>query len=203
MSEPALQPLSRLSLQHSRSKPKWTMSEVSGRLVELSEPYPTAALSFTFLLVREAQASGHHATWIGSSDSTFYPPDAAANGVDLRSLPVLRMDNPHHLGRSAEILLRCGVFRLLILDIGRRPVTVARLSQLHGLARVHNSCVLFLTEKQPSDQSLSSLVSLRAQTSRRKVSDNVFTYELHVLRDKKRGLMWTWNTQFSGIDGYF
>ena len=71
--------------------PGWNIRELQGRLVELSEPYPTASLSFAIMLVRQAQEQGYHASWISHSHSIFYPPDAHGNGVDLRNLPVLRM----------------------------------------------------------------------------------------------------------------
>ena len=113
MAEPALLPLSKLPQPFLDKEPKWNLKEVEGRLVEISDPHPIAALSFAFLLLRDAQANGSHTAWIGSLQSTFYPPDAELNGINLRNLPVLRMVDTQHMGRAAETLLRSGAFRLV------------------------------------------------------------------------------------------
>lgn len=204
MPEPALQPLSRLVQPFSGNKPGWNLQEVQGRLVEISEPHPIAALSFCFLLVHEVQMADGCAAWIGSTDSTFYPPDAEKVGIDLRNLPILRLTDVQSLGRAAEILLRSGAFQLVLLDLGYDPaIPVARLAQLNGLVRKHNACVVFLTRKQRGEQSVGPLISLHARTSRQHVETNSFSCELQILRDKQRGKKWTWQTCLSGVEGYF
>ncbi len=204
MAELALQTLSELPQPILTEQPKWNLQEVSGRLVEVSEPRPIAALSFAFLLVREAQALGECAAWVGTLDSVFYPPDAEKNGIDLDNLPVSRMLDMQHTGRVAEILLRSGAFRLVILDLGERhTLAAARLSQLHALARKHDACALFLTHKTLSAPSLGSLVSLRAHTTRKRIRADEFLCEIHVLRDKRRGGNWHWSTHLAGIGGYY
>lgn len=204
MAEPALQSLSQLPQPLLASQPAWNLQEVSGRLVEISEPQPIAALSFAFLLVREAQAIGECAAWIGTAGSTFYPPDAEKNGIDLDNLPVLRMLSTQHAGRGVEMLLRSGAFRLAVLDLGEdHAMPAARLSQLNALVRKHNACALFLTQKQLAEPSLGSLVSLRAHTARNRIRDNEFLCEIRVLRDKRRGGEWRWSTRLAGVDGYY
>ena len=204
MPEPALQPLSRLVQPFSGNKPEWNLEEMRGRLVEISEPHPVAALSFCFLLVREVQATGGHAAWVGSMDSTFYPPDAEKGGVDLHNLPILRMTDIQSLGRAAEILLRSGAFQLILLDLGRdHTIPVARLAQLNGLVRKHHACAVFLTCKQHNEQSAGPLISLHAKTARQHVGIDAFSCELQVLRDKRRGRKWAWQTCLSGVDGYY
>lgn len=204
MAKPSLQPLSQLAQPLITNQPQWNLQEVSGRLVEISEPQPIASLSFAFLLVREAQNSGECAAWIGTLDSVFYPPDAETNGIDLVNFPVLRLPQTHQAGRGVEILLRSGAFRLVILDLGNHlNLAPARLSQLNALVRKHNACVLFLTNKQLDEPSLGSLVSLRAHTARERVREGEFLGKIHVLRDKRRGCNWHWNTHFVGVEGYY
>ncbi len=204
MPEPALQPLSRLVQPFSDNKPGWNLQEVQGRLVEISEPHPVAGLSFCFLLVHEVQMTGGCAAWVGSMNSTFYPPDVEKVGIDLRNLPILCLTDVQSLGRAAEVLLRSGAFQLVLLDLGRDPVIpVARLAQLNGLVRKHNACAVFLTRKQHGEQSMGPLISLHARTFRQHVETNSFSCELQILRDKRRGKKWTWQTCLSGVEGYF
>ncbi len=204
MPEPALQPLSRLVQPLSGNKPGWNLQELRGRLVEISEPHPIAGLSFCFLLVREVQMAGGCAAWIGPMDSTFYPPDAEKGGIDLRNLPILRLTDIQSLGRAAEILLRSGAFQLVLLDLGYdHTISIARLAQLNGLVRKHNACAVFLTHKQHGEQSVGPLISLHARTSRQRVETDSFSCELRILRDKRRGRKWTWQTRLSGVEGYF
>ncbi|MDE0310488.1 MAG: hypothetical protein OXI60_11770 [Acidiferrobacterales bacterium] len=204
MPEPALQPLSRLVQPLSGNRPGWNFQEVQGRLVEISEPHPVAALSFCFLLVHEVQMTGGSAVWVGSTDSTFYPPDAEKGGIDLRNLPILRLADTRSLVRAAEILLRSGAFQLVLLDLGRsHTMPVARLAQLNGLVRKHGACAVFLTRKPHNEQSVGPLISLHARTSRQRVETNAFFCELQILRDKRRGRKWTWQTCLCGVKGYF
>ncbi len=204
MPEPALQPLSRLTQPLSGKAPGWNIREMQGRLVEISEPHPIAALSLSFLLLREVQTTGGNAAWIGCNDSTFYPPDAQRFGIDLRNLPVLRMPDIQGLGRAAELLLRSASFQLVLLDLGHQhqSLPVARLAQLHGLVRRHSACAVFLTCKPHDRPSVGPLISLHAHTARQHIDTNAFACEARIQRDKRRGGKWTWQTRLSGIDGY-
>ena len=204
MAKPLLQPLSQLTQPTLSSQPQWNLQEVSGRLVEISEPQPIAALSLVFLLVCEAQASGECAAWIGMLDSVFYPPDAERNGIDLDNFPILRMPDCRTVGRSAEILIRSGAFRLVILDLGtNHALPAARLSQLNALVRKHDACVLFVTQKKIDEPSLGSLVSLRAHTTRKRIREDEFLCKIHILRDKRRSTHWHWSAYFTGVAGYY
>ncbi len=204
MAELSLQPLSELAQPLLSDRPQWNLQEVSGRLVEISELRPIAALSFAFLLVREVQLNSECAAWIGLLDSVFYPPDAEKNGIDLDNFPVLRMPDARQAGRAAEMLLRSGAFRLVTVDLGADHVLPpARLSQLHALARKHDACVLFLTQKEHHEPSLGSLVSLRVHTARGRIGEGGFLCKVHVLRDKRRGAQWRWSTQLDGVEGYY
>ncbi len=204
MAKVELQPLSRLPEPFLTREPQWTLEEMAGRLIEISEPHPIAALSFAFLLVQEVQTVGFNAAWVGSLNSCFYPPDVEKNGIDLRNFPVLRLMNTQDMARAAETLLRSSAFRLILLDLGRNHwLPAGHLSQLNGLTRKHNACVLFLTKKQSFSQSVSPLVSLHAQVSRKRIENGQFLCQIHVHRDKRRGRKWIWQQLFSGVDGYY
>lgn len=199
----ALRPLSELNPPDTRVVHQWQHQELAGRLIEISDPEPAAALSFAFLLVREVQTLGQPAAWVSSMHDSFYPPDAQSNGIDLQSLPVLRMANEQDMHRAAETLLRSGAFQLVVLDLGRScRVSPANQSRLNALARKHGACVLFLTEKPLTAPSIGPLISLRVRTIRTHVAENAFSCQLDVIRDRRAG-KWDWHKSLSGTDGYF
>ncbi len=203
MAKVQLQPLSRLPQPFLTKEPQWTLEEMKGRLIEISEPYPIAALSFAFSLVQEVQTVGFNAAWIGTSNSVFYPPDVEKNGIDLRNFPVLRMANTADMARAAVTLLRSSAFQLILLDLGQNhSLPSGHLTQLNGLTRKHDACVLFLTTKQIANQSVGPLVSLHARVSRERIEDGKFLCQINIHRDKRRGKKWTWCKLFSGVDGY-
>lgn len=198
-----LRALSQFAPAFAADAPEWSLRELAGRLVEISDPQPAASLSFAFLLVRETQMQKDCAAWVGCAQGSFHPPDARDFGIDLRNLPVLRMARCQDACRAAETLLRSGAFRLVVLDLGTvSHVSSATQARMHALVRQHQACVLFLTEKKHERQSIGPLVSLRACTSRSQVETDRFLCELHVTRDKRRGAGWNWQQVFSGIDGY-
>ncbi len=145
--------------------PRWSLPELSGRLVELSSPRGGAQLTFALRLVREAQGAGETSAWIGPRSSSFFPPDASASGIDLAALPVVRLEAAQEMGRAADQLLRSGAFGLLVIDLGAARIADPLLTRLLGLAQKHQAAVLFLTEKSSETPSLSSLISLRAEVA--------------------------------------
>jgi len=182
-----------------RPEPVWGVSEIAGRLVELSSLGASATLTAAFGLVLDAQRAGQPVVWVnssgssGSAASTFFPPDAAEGGVDLDTLGVVRVADPPAAARSAEKLVRSGAFGLVVIDLGSslgpvggtsRPLIPAPLlTRLVGLAQKHNTAVVFLTEKAADSPSLASLVSLRAEARR---VDGA-SFEIRILKDKRRG----------------
>ncbi|RMG49245.1 MAG: recombinase A [Acidobacteria bacterium] len=208
--DPALPDLAALVWRASRYRegtrpagaPAWTLDELSGRLAELSGLGAAAQLTLAFLLVREAQALGEPAAWVSHRRSSFYPPDAAASGVDLSALPVIFVGDAQEAARAAAQLARSGAFGLLVVDlIGIDPaVPPALQSRLAGLARTHDIAVLILTEKPADAPSVGSLVSFRGEALRRRVegpAESVpeegaarFACRLRVLKDKRRGPGW-------------
>ena len=196
-------------------RPAFSLAQLCGRLAELSSSRSGAQLSFALRLVREAQESGETAAWIGVRTSGFFPPDAAACGIDLSALPVVRLGSAQEMGRAADQLLRSGAFGLLLIDLGGlegpghvRPaasggaqLAAPLLTRLLGLAQKHAAAVLFLTEKPGEAPSLSSLVSLRAEVSRAQRLPGRFLCELHALKDKRRAPGWNHLEEFRGPAG--
>jgi len=182
---------------------EWSLSGLAGRLVELSGSENSSALTAAFGLVRQAQLLGEPVAWITPHTESFFPPDAAAGGVDLTALAVIRIDLSRHsprsgrrrneraMARAADQLVRSGGFGLLVLDLGPLQIAMAALSRLLGLAQKHNTVLLFLTDKPDRAPSLGSLVSLRAQAVRRRTGADEFTCELQVLKDKRRAPGWS------------
>lgn len=192
----------RPSLDASERAPRWDLAELSGRLCELCGWRASPVLSFALALVLDAQCRGENAAWITPSASSFFPPDAAENGVDLRALLVIRVPAPSDAARAADLVARSGSFGLIVLDLGARAhVPMAVLSRLSGLARAHETAIVFLTEKPREEASLGSLISLRADTRFAAKEPGEFTCELSVAKDKRRGAAWVHTEHRHGPDG--
>lgn len=185
----------------------WTRPALAGRLVELSGTGASASLTFAAVLVLDAQRRGETAAWVTARESCFYPPDVADNGVDLAALPVVRVPETVYVVRAGERLVRSGAFDLVVLDLGtldhgrQSAVALPLLTRLAGLAEKHETAVLFLTEKRAAAPSLSSVVSLRAESRRERTSEGEFVCELVSLRDKRRPAGWTHEETRRGPDG--
>lgn len=175
---------------------QWTLAALAGRLVELSGLGPSATLSLAFSLVADAQGRQEPAAWVACHGSSFFPPDAAACGIDLDNLPVVFTPTAARAARAGERLLRSGAFGLVVLDLaGERPLLPqALISRLAGLAEKHDAVVAMLTAKPADRTSLGSLVSLRAEARRVPVERQVpgrYACHLEVLKDKRRPPGWT------------
>jgi recombination protein RecA len=177
---------------------EWSLASLSGRLAELSGDGESAALTLAFGLVREAQLRGQPAAFVAPLTETFFPPDAAAGGVDLDALAVVRTPDP---GRAATHLLRSGAFGLVVLDLGAARLGTALQARLLGLAQKHRAAVLFLTRKAAEEPSLGSLVSLRGAASRRREGWDRFACEVTILKDKRREPGWRHREVCRGPDG--
>ena len=190
----------------------WSLAALAGRLTELSSPGGAAALTLAFSIVLDAQRTGEPVGWLTNDESVFFPPDAARGGIDLDALVVVRLSAAGQIPRAAEHLARSGAFGLLVLDLGDTThVPVGILMRLLGLAKKHESALLFLTRKQRETVSLGSLVSLRAEARREPVGSGGAggqrprnrRQHLHVYRpdpqgqtlrprvDARRGVSWT------------
>lgn len=186
---------------------RWSRRALSGRLTELSTAQAPGGLSLAMGLVRDAQQAGEPVAWLSGAGEIFYPPDAAANGIDLASLAVVRLPataggvNPG-LGTAAEKLARSGGFGLIVIDLhprGRIPVAVQ--SRLAQQAQRHDVAILCLSEKPAAAPSIGSLVSLRGHVQHMRRGANRFVCALAVSKDKREGPGWTWEEDFHGPPG--
>ncbi|PKN58265.1 MAG: recombinase A [Deltaproteobacteria bacterium HGW-Deltaproteobacteria-14] len=167
---------------------RWDLGVIEGRFVEISGEGASAALTSAFGLVVDAQERGENVAWVSARSDGFYPPDAAAGGVDLGALPVVIAPGLGVAGRAVTHLLRSGAFGLLVLDLGGDADVPSPLqSRLAGLAQHHGTALLCLTEKPSEAPSIGSLVSLRAEARREVAPDGTFRCSLTVLKDKRRG----------------
>lgn len=179
----------------------WTLSEVAGRLVEISSSTASAALTLTFTLIHEAQQRGEPVGWVTLAESFFYPPDAARGGTDLAALVVVRLAHAESIARAGEKLLRSGGFGVVVLDLGAAEVAIPLQTRLTGLAHRYHTALICLTEKARAAFSLGSLVSLRAHAEKKRAADNRFVCALQVLKDKRRGPTWNYEELYSGPAG--
>jgi recombination protein RecA len=165
---------------------RWTFPDLAGRLVEISGNGDTAVLTAACALIRDAQRHTEPAVWIAAGDSTFFPPDAAASGIDLNSLILIRARDTASAARSADRILRSAGFGLIVVDLGKdNNVPLPTLTRLSGLARRHHAVVLFITEKSDTNPTLGSLISLAARTRREKVDRDRYRWSLVVTKDKR------------------
>lgn len=179
----------------------WSLSEVAGRLVEISGSTASATLTIAFTLVREAQRCGEPVGWVTSAEKFFYPPDAARKGIDLNALVIVRLSHPESIARAGEKLVRSGGFGVVVLDLGDGDIPLPLQTRLTGLAHRHHTALVCLTEKNSTAFSLGSLVSLRAHAERRRAEDRRFACALRVLKDKRRGPTWNYEDLYTGPAG--
>ncbi len=184
--------------QDTDSSSRWSLSEIAGRLVEISGSRARSSLTLAAGLVLEAQHQGELAGWATSRESFFYPPDIAAKGIDLNSLMVVCVPDACAIPRAGEKLLRSGAFGAVVLDLGSIQIPMPLQARLSGLARKHYTALICLTEKDSSEPSLSSLVSLRVHSQRAQSSCGKFACSLRVLKDKRRGPTWKHSEVCSG-----
>lgn len=185
----------------SLSKGYWSLDHAAGRLVEVSGSTGSALLTLSFSLVREAQERGEPVGWVTSTESSFYPPDAARSGADLAALVVIRLPQQESLPRAGEKLLRSGAFGLIVLDLGAGDIPMPLQTRLTGLAMRHHTALVCLTAKASKAFSLGSLVSLRVHAEKKRISRNLFACALKVLKDKRRGPTWNHEELYRGPAG--
>ena len=181
---------------------EWNLDLLSGRFAELSSEGETASLSAAVSIILEAQSRGEPAAWVASGSSTFFPPDVAASGVDLDSLPVIRAAGRSSAARAADWLLRSGAFAVIVLDLGAdSEMQIPVQARLAGLAKKHRTAFLCMTKKRRDAGSIGSLVSLRAEARVEKLGFDRFRWEVRVLKDKRRGPGWSYDEEGRGVEG--
>jgi len=148
----------------SASQEPWTFGSLVGRLSELSEERSEGALSLACSIVAEAQRANEPVAWVAPGATLFYPSDLAESGIDVQAIAILRLPGARAAILAAEWLLRSGAFGLLVLDLGSDfRIADAPLGRLARLAERGASAVLFLTRKSAGEQSIGSMISLRAE----------------------------------------
>jgi recombination protein RecA len=182
---------------------RWSLATLRGRFVELSARGATATLTAAIELVVDAQTQHEPVAWLMLGSGTFYPPDAADNGVDLAALVVVRVPDVIAAARAAERVLRSGAFGLVILDLAGASADLSMQVQgrLVTLAQTHDAAVVCLTEKSEDTASLGSLVSLRAEALRSRRDTADFAVTVRVIKDKRRGPGWSQTLQRRGPAG--
>lgn len=182
--------------------PLWSREHLAGRLCELSSRSGAALLTSAFRLVLDAQMEGEPVAWVAAGRDTFFAPDAAENGVDLNALVVVRVPDAQSAGRAADRLLRSGAFGLVVMDLNFNPtISVPLQTRLVQQARTHDAVLLCLTSKDRGAPSLGSMVSLRGQTSCRRLEVDRFQSRIEILKDRRHGPNWSHTEVCRGPDG--
>jgi len=189
--------------RHRRRQPAgWRIAELRGRFVEITSSANSAALTAAAGLIRDAQHEGDPVAWISTGESFFYPPDAAAFGIDLRALAVVRVPKATDIGRAADRVIRSGAFGLVVLDLGKQGTLPMPLQgRLVGLAQKHQAVALCLTSKSSDAQSIGSMISLRVECRRERVAPSRYRLKYKVLKDKQRGPTWSHTEVVDGPTG--
>ena len=166
----------------------WGFAAVAGQLVELGGEGASAAWTAATSLVLDAQIQGEPTSWITRPDAFFFPPDVADHGVDLHNLTVVQVPNAVAQLRAADCLLRAGAFGLVVLDFGESAdIPLSAQVRLAGLAKKHEAGLVCLAQRFGTR---GSFASLRAVSTRRRVSDGRFSCGLHMVKDKRRAGDW-------------
>lgn len=166
---------------------------LQGKLCEASWHGHDAVFSLAFSLVKECQTMGEPAAWLSLKGHLFFPPDAADSGVDLNALPLVRLETAQALGRAADQLARSGAFGLLVIDLSslkNAELPAPLITRLLGLGQKHRCTLLFLTHKPKEAPSLSPLIGVRMQTSRRRIAPGKFACVAEGVKDKFKAPGW-------------
>lgn len=186
------------------SAPRWQSEQLRGRLVELSSFGASACVSAAMILILQVQELGEAVVWISPRSRSYYPPDAARMGIDISALLTAFASDGKTAATIADRLLRSGAFGLVVLDLGRDDqIPIALQGRLVSLAQRHQSIALCLTEKSPGAASIGSMVSLRAEVTRRHIGFNQFECTIQATKDKQRGPGWTDCEVLRGPDGMY
>lgn len=214
---------------HSHPTASWSLARLSGQLCELSGHTGSAVLSLASRLVLDAQFHNEPTSWITSTHQSFFPPDAAAMGIDLQALVVVRLQDAtkristanrmsasmprrfvrhkrysSRAVRAAEHLARSGGFGLVVLDLGDKcRLSMAVQARLAGLAKAHDTVILCLTDKDEGEESIGSLVCWRAHAGKSRTEPDRFECRAEVSKDKRRGPGWSHTEVHRGPPGLY
>jgi recombination protein RecA len=168
---------------------EWSFAALAGRLVEISGD---GRLTLTVPLLVQAQREREPVAWVSAAKAVFFPPDMAAGGVNLEALPVIGVSTAQEAALVADRLIRSGAFGLVVVDLNddmrMRATAQGRLAQL---ARRHDTALVCLSVQGHLRGDGSSMVSLRAESRRRRTGSARFRCELQAFKDKRRGPGWS------------
>ena len=74
-------------------------------------------------------------------------------------------------------------------------------TRLTGLTQRHHNTLVLLNRPNPRASLQGSLVSLRAETTKRRVGHDCFVCDVHVVKDKRRAPGWVHEEYCRGTDG--
>ncbi|MCG8481254.1 MAG: DNA recombination/repair protein RecA [Spirochaetales bacterium] len=164
------------------------VSDLYARISEISQAHPNGGLTIAMSLVAQTIAAGNAVAWVHATDSIFYPPDVADQGIDPALIPVIRVQTSYAATKVADWLLRSDAFALIVVDLGEQTVvTDASLARLQHLVRRSGTGLVFLTIKPNNAVSLGSMVTYRGVVVSRVSEDGIVHSGLAVIKDKRRG----------------
>ncbi|MFP4406906.1 MAG: hypothetical protein ACLFPW_00155 [Spirochaetaceae bacterium] len=151
------------------------------RVIEL---LGTAALTAAVRWTAEAQGRGEQVAWVNAREECFFPPDLAANGVDLETLPVISVREREEAVEAIDTLMRSGFFSLVVVDWKVQwPLEGALQTRFLRLGEHHGVTLLFLSEEHASRGI--ALVPVRIRADRRREAPGVYRLTLEIVRDKR------------------
>ena len=155
-----------------------------GKLSEITGPRSSGRLTLGMRVLAAAVADGGLAAYI-DLPGELYPPVAAAMGIDLRRLVVVRPIDIHGATRAAATLLASEGFEAVLLDVAGenpRPNALARLAHLSG--RGATACMFVTQRGEDSGRGRAS----RAGSS--SGSTGLYFYSSLRLGVARRGWLW-------------
>jgi recombination protein RecA len=195
------------ALVHRKTKRKSDFSYTNfiGRITELSASRNAPVLSFLSLLIKEVQEKGEAAVWVETTDSIFFPPDFAANGIDLAAIPVVWAPQVTDGVRAIEHLLRSNSFGLLILDLPPHTIVdQGRLGKLARMADLNQTAVVFVTgQEEGTSFTLGSIISLRLVGARTHTENQRYSCMMSAIKDKCAVPGWIHAEVFYAPDGMY
>jgi recombination protein RecA len=159
-----------------------------GRLIEIIAHPHGGQMSTAVSCLVHAQQRGETSAWVQLKGGSLYPPDLAANGVDLAALVIVqapKQTGAQGLGKATELLLRSGGFGFVVLDLVGVVMRhdLAFQGRLLGLTREHNSTLILLTSSRVQG-SFGPLVSLCVEPMRVRLGPSRFVIQHNIRKDK-------------------
>jgi hypothetical protein len=101
-------------------------------------------------------------------------------------------------------MIRSGACGLVIIDLARDlSISTAAQGRLLKLAEQHKSNVLILRRARSDGNYSGTLVSVRGESSRKRVAPGRFVCTIANTKDKREGPGWTVSEEFNGPPGLY